>query len=212
MFKKIFTLIIVALVIIAAITQKNELIPLIKAGGTFSLIVGILVVATTVFFPIIPFAILAGVIGGVFGTVQGILISLTGAMLGTMLLFFLSRYGFKDWAQTKLRKYPKLEEYQRLLEKNAFFAILFVRLVPIIPSPVVNIVSGLSRVNWFVFFIASTIGKIPNIVIISIAGAHFTDNKLFSIGLYGAYFIIIFIINFIYIQRKMKKTGQLPKK
>lgn len=206
MIKKVVSLLLIVLIITFGIINKDELIHIINEGGTISIIVGMALVATTVFFPVVPFAILAGVIGGVFGAVHGIFISLTGAMFGTMLLFFLSRYGFKDWAQKKVKQYPKLQEYESFLERNSFMTVLFVRLVPVIPSPVVNIVGGLSKVKWFIFFIASTIGKIPNITVVSLAGAKFTENKLFSFGLYGVYMIIILLINYWYIQRKMKNN------
>jgi uncharacterized membrane protein YdjX (TVP38/TMEM64 family) len=63
-------------------------------------------------------------------------------------MFWISRYGLKDFAQKKLSNYPKAQEYEGYLTKNAFMGILLVRLVPIIPSPVVNIVSAISHVFY----------------------------------------------------------------
>ncbi|MEH7275347.1 VTT domain-containing protein, partial [Neobacillus vireti] len=80
-------------------------------------------------------------------------------------------------------------------------------LIPIIPAPVVNIVCGLSKVNGLVFFSASTIGKLPNILILSFAGASFSSNKLFSFGLYGGYILLISLINFVIMYRKMSKES-----
>jgi uncharacterized membrane protein YdjX (TVP38/TMEM64 family) len=62
-------------------------------------------------------------------------------------------------------------------------------------------------VNWVTFFTSSTIGKIPNILILSYAGASFSSNKIFSVALYGGYILIIFIVNFIIMYRKMKKES-----
>jgi uncharacterized membrane protein YdjX (TVP38/TMEM64 family) len=122
-----------------------------------------------------------------------------------MAIFFLSRYGFRDYAQTKLMNHSKVQEYETLLNRNSFLAILTCRLIPIIPAPVVNIICGLSKVNGLVFFSATTIGKLPNILILSYAGAAFSSNKLFSFGLYGGYILLIFLINFVIIYRKMSK-------
>lgn len=205
--KRLVSISILLIIIAVGFFQKEELMSLIKAGGSLSILISILLVAICVFFPVIPFPVLAGVIGGVFGTTQGAIISLTGAMIGTMGFFFLSRYGFRDFAQEKLQKYPKVQEYEAFLNRNSFIAILTCRLIPIIPAPVVNIVCGLSKVNWLIFFSASTIGKIPNILILSFAGASFSDNKLLSFGLYGGYLLIIFLINFIYMYRKMSKES-----
>lgn len=195
------------IVISIGFLQKDELLTLIKEGGILSIFISMLFVAICVFFPVIPFPVLAGVIGGVFGTTQGVIISLSGAMAGTMGFFILSRYGFRDYAQSKLMSYPKVQEYEQFLNQNSFAAILTCRLIPIIPAPVVNIICGLSKVNWLTFFTSSTIGKIPNILILSYAGASFSSNKLFSIGLYGAYILILVLINFVIMYRKMAKES-----
>lgn len=206
MIKKIISLAVAAGILLLGITQKDQLLTLINEGGTYSIFVSMLMVAICVFVPIVPFPVLAGLIGGIFGTPQGAVITLGGSMIGTILFFFIARYGFKEWAQTKLEQYPQVKEYEEKLNKNAFVAILLVRLIPIVPSPVVNIVCGLSKVNGLVFFIASAIGKMPNILLLSFAGASFSENKWFSFGLYGAYVLIIMIVNYIIMYRKMNKV------
>ncbi|MFS0778027.1 TVP38/TMEM64 family protein [Neobacillus sp. 3P2-tot-E-2] len=207
MFKRILSISILLMVIAVGFLQKDELLTLIMERGILSIFISMLFVAICVFFPVIPFPVLAGVIGGGFGTTQGVIISLTGAMAGTMCFFLLSRYGFRDYAQSKLLNYPKLQQYEEFLNRNSFFAILTCRLIPIIPAPGVNIICGLSKVNWLTFFTSSTLGKIPNILILSYAGASFSSNKLFSFGLYGGYILVIFIIYFFVIYRKMAKES-----
>jgi uncharacterized membrane protein YdjX (TVP38/TMEM64 family) len=206
MIKKVLTVGILIFIVLIGYLQKDTLLHIIKEGGPTAILVSILFVAICVFFPLIPFPVLAGIIGAVFGTKEGVWISLIGAMAGTMGFFFLSRYGFRDAAQSRLEKYPKVKEYEEFLTRNSFIAILTSRLIPIIPAPVVNIICGLSKVKWLSFFIASTIGKIPNIILLSFVGASFSSNKLLSFGIYGAYILILGIINFIIIYRRMSKT------
>jgi uncharacterized membrane protein YdjX (TVP38/TMEM64 family) len=205
--KRILSILIVIIIVAIGFIQKEELLTRIQEGGALSLLISIWFVAVCVFFPVIPFPVLAAVIGGVFGTTQGIFVSLTGAMAGTMAFFILSRYGFRDYAQSRLMTKPKVREYELFLNRNSFMAILTCRLIPIIPAPVVNIICGLSKVNWLVFFSASMIGKLPNILILSYAGASFSSNKLFSFGLYGGYILVIVLINFFIIYRKMSKES-----
>jgi uncharacterized membrane protein YdjX (TVP38/TMEM64 family) len=207
MFKRALSIGILLVIIVIGFFQKDELLYLVKQGGTISIFISMLLVAICVFFPVIPFPVLAGMIGAVFGTSQGMIVSLTGAMVGTMAFFFLSRYGFRDYAQQKLMNSPKVQQYDQLLNRNSFIAILTCRLIPIIPAPVVNIICGLSHVKWLTFFTASLIGKLPNILLLSYAGASFSNNKLYSFGLYGVYLLIIFIINFIIIYRKQTKKS-----
>lgn len=206
MVKRVISITLLLLIILVGYLQKDNFLLSMKAGGASAGFFSMLLVAICVFFPILPFPVLAGGIGAVFGAAQGVLISLTGAMAGTMCFFFLTRYGFRDMARVKLQKYERIQQFEVFLERNAFTAILVSRLVPVVPAPVVNTICGLSEVNWFTFFAASTIGKLPNILILSFAGASFTSNKLFSFGLYGLYIFILFLINLVIIyRRKIKK-------
>jgi uncharacterized membrane protein YdjX (TVP38/TMEM64 family) len=207
LWKKFFSFGILIFIILMGYLQKDALLHIIKEGGTPAILGSILIIAICAFFPLIPFPVLAGIVGAVFGTFQGVFISLIGAMAGTMGFFFLSRYGFRDTAQSRLNKYPKVKEYEEFLNENSFMAILFSRLIPIIPAPVVNIICGLSNVKWFSFFVASTLGKLPNILLLSFVGASFMNNKLLSFGLYGIYILILGIINFVIIYRKISRTN-----
>lgn len=207
MIKRVISISILISIILIGYLQKDVLLHIIREGGTTAILVSMLFVAICVFFPLIPFPVLAGIIGAVFGTSQGVFISLTGAIVGTMGFFFLSRYGFREAAQSRLVKYPKIKEYEEFLNKNSFIAILTSRLIPIIPAPIVNIICGLSKVKWVSFFLASTIGKIPNILLLSFVGASFTSNKLLSFTIYGVYILVLGLINFMIIYRKMSKTN-----
>ena len=119
------------------------------------------------------------------------LVSLIGITIGTLIMFWMARYGFQDWAQKSLQKYPRAKEYESYFEKNAFIGILIMRLVPVIPSPVVNILCGISKVRSFTFIGASLIGKMPSVIIFTLAGSVFEDSKVISISIYAAYFLII---------------------
>jgi uncharacterized membrane protein YdjX (TVP38/TMEM64 family) len=66
-----------------------------------------------------------------------------GAMLGTMILFFLVRYGFRDWAQQYVNKHAKVKEYELFFEENSFLTVCMSRMIPVIPAAVVNILWGL---------------------------------------------------------------------
>lgn len=205
MFRKIFIVLMIITILIVGITQKDTLIEMIKDGGSRAIFISLLLLIINVFFPVVPFAVSTGIIGAVFGTLLGAAISLSGSMIGTMLLFFITRYGFRDWAGQRLSKYPKVQEFEDILNRRFFVAIFTARLIPIIPAPVVNIICGLSKVYWVVFFIASALGKIPNILVLCYAGANFHHNRWVSILLYAFYFTIILIINLILIYRKMPK-------
>jgi uncharacterized membrane protein YdjX (TVP38/TMEM64 family) len=211
MVKKMISILILISIITAGFLEKNVLIQTIKQGDIYAVLFSIVLVAITVFFPIVPFTVLGGIIGALFGAVKGGLISYTGAMAGTLIFFLVCRYGFKDWAQKKLKKYPKVQGYEEFLNRRSFLAILIARLIPVLPAPVFNSACGLSKVNWKVFFIASAIGKIPNILVLSFAGANAASNKWFSLSLYGSYMAIILLITAFFLYRKIPKETIIKK-
>ncbi|MBL5801323.1 TVP38/TMEM64 family protein [Bacillus sporothermodurans] len=200
--KQIITLVITISIIILAYTQKEGMLHLIESGESTAIIISLLFVALLVFFPVTPFAIVAGIIGSVFGVWTGSIISLCGSVFGSLIMFFVARYGFQQWVQKVLNKYPKAKEYESIFQKNAFIGILLFRIAPVIPAPLLNVLCGVSMIRWPIFFIATLIGKFPSIVIFTFAGSLFASNKLLSVIIYGTYFVIIAIITTIHIQKR----------
>ncbi|GAX88477.1 hypothetical protein EFBL_0086 [Effusibacillus lacus] len=202
MVKKLFTIFTFIAIIAVGYWQKDLFLGLIRAGGSLSIAVSIVFVAITAFFPVVPFVIVAGVVGGVFGAMMGTAITLAGAIFGAMVMFLMSRFGFRDWAQVQLAKYPKVKEYESIFEKNAFASILFVRLVPVVPSQAVNILSGVSLVSWFTFLLATTLGKLPANLVFNLAGSTLSENKMMSFLIFGTYFLVITVAAFLYMRKR----------
>lgn len=200
--KKILMILTFLAIVLVGYTWKDLFLEWIRAGGSISILISILFVAILVFFPVMPFIAVAGIIGAVFGTWTGFTISLSGALLGALIMFLMARYVFRDWAQHYVQKYPKVKEYETYFEKNAFLGIALVRVIPVVPSPAVNILSGISLVPWYTFFTASLIGKIPSILIFTFAGSHYESNKWMSLLIYGIYFLVIMIAAGIFMKKQ----------
>ncbi|MCM3390626.1 VTT domain-containing protein [Ureibacillus chungkukjangi] len=90
--------------------------------------------------------------------------SIIGEAVGAIITFILYKKGLKKWRiketqQGLIRKIKKLEG------KNTFWMILILRIMPFIPSGVVTIGAAFSKVSLSLFAVASTIGKIPSLLI-----------------------------------------------
>jgi uncharacterized membrane protein YdjX (TVP38/TMEM64 family) len=205
MAKKIISILIFIIIVTIGYLKKDVFVEWIHQGGMFAVLIGMLLTTIDVFFPVIPFPILAGIIGAVFGALQGTGITLVGSMVGTLLMFFMARYGFKDWAQEKLRSYPKAKEYETYFENNAFVSILLVRIIPILPAPVVNVLCGISNVRWGIFLLASFLGKAPSFFIYAFAGSQFQKSKWLSIGIYVVYALIAGLFANFYMKKKQNQ-------
>ena len=83
--------------------------------------------------------------GFLFGSVLGTLYVNLGATVGATLAFLVARYLFRDWVEQKFGS--RLGPIQEGFAKNAFSYLMTLRLIPLFPFFLVNMVSGLTRIK-----------------------------------------------------------------
>ena len=108
----------------------------------------------------LPIAILMTPLGGfLFGMWMGAALSVIGATLGSIAIFLVARTAFYDLFHARAgAALARLEEGFR---RDSFSYLLFLRLVPIFPFWLVNIVSALLGVRLDRFVMATAIGIVP---------------------------------------------------
>jgi uncharacterized membrane protein YdjX (TVP38/TMEM64 family) len=141
----------------------------------------------------LPGAVILTLAGGfLFGAVWGTLFVNLGATTGATLAFLASRYLLRDWVERKFGKW--LSPVQQGFAKNAFSYLMTLRLIPLFPFFVVNLVSGLTRVNVGTYVAATAIGIIPGSFVYAYAGRQLgTINSLKDIaspGVIGAFVLL----------------------
>ena len=115
----------------------------------------------------------------------------------SILMFMFIRYGFQEWGDRVLYRYNRLGKVTTMFERNAFMTILFTRLIPFIPSIVINVYAALSKVTFASYSIASALGKIPAMSLFSMVGDHLmTDPShiMITIGVYGVFLAITLLV------------------
>ena len=100
-----------------------------------------------------------------FGFGYGLLISIVGEAFGAVVSFYLYRKGIGKVKEKVQRKHAYLERLERTGGMEAFWLIIALRIFPFMPSGLVTLVSAGSQVSIVTFAIASTLGKIPALVI-----------------------------------------------
>jgi uncharacterized membrane protein YdjX (TVP38/TMEM64 family) len=117
----------------------------------------------------LPGAVILTLAGGfLFGSVFGTLFVNLGATSGATLAFLAARYMLRDWVEQKFGKW--LEPLQQGFAKNAFSYLITLRLIPLFPFFVVNLVSGLTRMNVRSYMAATALGIIPGSFVYAYAG------------------------------------------
>lgn len=164
--------------IIAWIQASSHITPVILAATVMAL------------FPVIPYPVVGGVIGAAFGPVLGAAITWAGSTAASLLMFLFIRFGYQEWGERMLHRYERLGKLTVLFERNAFLTILFARLIPFIPSIIINAYAALSRVSFAAYAVASALGKIPAMLLFAFVGNTLTTKPgavALTIGIYGGF-------------------------
>lgn len=119
--------------------------------------------------------------GFLFGSVLGTLFVNLGATTGATLAFLVARYLLRDWVESKFG--DRLGPIQAGFAQNAFSYLMTLRLIPAFPFFLVNLVSGLTRVNLGTYVAATSLGIIPGSFVFAFAGRQLgTINSLGEIA------------------------------
>ena len=108
------------------------------------------------------------VAGALFGVVVGTLIVSFASTMGATLAFLSSRYLLRDWVQGKFGE--RLRAVDDGLEKDGAFYLFTLRLIPVFPFFVINLLMGLTRIKTGTFFWVSQIGMLPATIVFVNAG------------------------------------------
>ena len=100
--------------------------------------------------------------GALFGPFWGTLYNLTGATIGATLAFLLARYLAADLVKRKTG--GRLKQLSEGIEKEGWFFVAFVRLVPLFPFNLLNYALGLTRIKLSHFIIASYLFMLPGAI------------------------------------------------
>ena len=106
--------------------------------------------------------------GAIFGLLVGTLVVSFASSIGATLAFLMSRYVLRDSIQSKFGN--RLAEIDKGIEKDGAFYLFTLRLVPLIPFFVINLLMGLTRIKTGVFYVASQIGMLAGTLVFVNAG------------------------------------------
>lgn len=118
----------------------------------------------------LPGGLILTVAGGfLFGAVLATATVVIAATLGASLLFLAARTALGDYLRAKAG--PWLARLSDGFAENAFSYLLVLRLVPLFPFFIVNIVPAFLGVSLRTYFIGTLIGIIPGTAVFAIFGA-----------------------------------------
>jgi uncharacterized membrane protein YdjX (TVP38/TMEM64 family) len=161
--------------------NRNRLLEFTEAHYTAAVGLFVLVYAAVTGLSLPGAAIMTLAGGFLFGSFFGMVFVNVGATTGATLAFLAARYLLKDAVEQKFGRW--LGPFQEGFAKNAFSYLMTLRLIPLFPFFVVNLVSGLTRVNIGTYVAATALGIIPGSFVYAYAGRQLgTINSLKEIA------------------------------
>jgi len=94
--------------------------------------------------------------GALFGFWPGLILVSFASSIGSTFCFLFSRYALRAYIQKKFSNY--LQKINKGIETDGWLYLLFLRLSPIFPFFIINLVFGLTKMKTLEFYIVSQIG------------------------------------------------------
>lgn len=162
--------------------QKNQLL-------TIGIFFGVYVLVTAVSLP--GAAIMTLAAGAIFGVATGTVIVSFASTIGATLAFLVSRLLLRNFIQRKFHE--KLVSINDGIQKDGPFYLFTLRLIPIFPFFVINLVMGVTPIRTWQFFYVSQIGMLPGTIVYVNAGSQIADINSLS-GILSPDLLLSFVL------------------
>lgn len=124
----------------------------------------------------IPGAVVLTLAGGfLFGFVTGSLVSSFSSTIGATVAFLASRFLFKDVVQKTF--HSRLQHINAGFKKDGAFYLFSLRLIPLVPFFLLNILMGLTPISLKRYVIVSFLGMLPGTLVYVNAGTQLAHVK-----------------------------------
>ena len=129
------------------------------------LVIGVYIVGGLIAFPVL---ILIAATAAAFGPTLGIAYAAIGSLASAVVTFSLGVALGRDMLRSVMG--PRLKRVQRRIVKGGVLTIAAIRLVPIAPFTVVNLVAGASEIRIGSFIVGTILGMLPGWIVMSALG------------------------------------------
>lgn len=184
----------------------------IKSFGVWAPVVSILLMMFQSIAAPLPAFVITFANAWVFGWAWGALISWSGAMMGAVMCFYITKIYGRPAAEKFVGK-KALDMTDKFFEKYGEYAILIARLLPFVSFDAVSYAAGLTGMSFWSFFWATGIGQLPATIVYSILGQNI--DKATKLGLWivcgvGALIAFAFAMKKYLMDKKKRDEEAMP--
>jgi pyruvate/2-oxoglutarate dehydrogenase complex dihydrolipoamide dehydrogenase (E3) component/uncharacterized membrane protein YdjX (TVP38/TMEM64 family) len=157
---------------------------------TVGLYVGLYIVITALSLPGAAVMTLAG--GAVFGLWVGAPAAVISASIGATLAFWMARYVFRDIVQRRFGS--RMAAIDAGIKRDGAFYLFTLRLIPVFPFFMINVLMGLTAMRTATFFWISLVGMLAGTTIYANAGTRLGEisspSDILSPGVIGSFALL----------------------
>ncbi|MFQ3235748.1 MAG: pyruvate/2-oxoglutarate dehydrogenase complex dihydrolipoamide dehydrogenase (E3) component [Paraglaciecola sp.] len=161
-------------------SNQQNLAHYIEANWLGAFIAYLLIYAIATALSVPGAAILTLGAGALFGFGWGLLLASFASSIGATLAFLASRFLLRDWVKSTFAK--RLESIDKGIEKDGAFYLLSLRLVPLFPFFIINLVMGVTSIKTWTYYWVSQVGMLIGTAVYINAGTQLVEiNQLSDI-------------------------------
>ncbi len=170
-------------------------------------------------FSILPTHAISVVSGLLFGLFWGPVLALGTVFLALIFTYYLIDNLFDEKQLHSIRRYKKAHVvYEDLIKQSGFkmfWLISLIRLSPVMPFSVTNVILGAAKVKFLPYLAGSILGLFPRVILVAVAGASLQeldlskgkDRGLFILGVVSTILMLFFIGKLV--KNSLKKNREM---
>lgn len=116
----------------------------------------------------VPQIVLITAMVAAFGPWAGLFYSWTGKLLACSIGFVVGRRFGAEWVSRQSN--ASVHEFMRQLARRGFWASALIRLVPTVPSVLINIAAGATPITFRDFLAGTALGSVPKMALLAFGG------------------------------------------
>ncbi len=186
----------------------------VKERGAFGVVV---FMAIYIFCSVLlmPSAWFTAASAAAFGFWRGLLIAATSASIAAAISFLIARYFALKWVKRWVEKNERFSALYDVISERDWKIVLLCRLTPVVPFVLSNYFFGLTRLRFWPYFWASTVGIFPGAMLYAYVGylgkvalAGENRSRTPQEYMFMAFGFVVTMLMVIYISRRARKALQ----
>ena len=137
-----------------SLMRSGQIDTMINENIFFILSITLLIMSIQNIFTVIPLMLVLTINYTLFGFLYGFLWSWFSSIIAATFMFFGSRYFFQGWVVRKIK-----QEWLTKIENNAFIFVFQARVMPFVPTSLINILGGVSPIKFTPFILGTILGN-----------------------------------------------------